>query len=308
MASLVPIDPVSDPAWDKIVSRHPEATIFHTSAWARVLAETYGYKPFYFADASNVQPAALCVFEVDSWLTGRRGIALPFTDECAPLTNGSYSFDALFSHAVELAGEHQWKSIEIRDAVGKPESTSLSFYSHALDLTPGTEALFALLDGSTRRAVRKAEKAGISVSIENGEALNEYFRLHCLTRKKHGLPPQPFRFFESIYRHIIAAGQGFVALAWLNGRAVAGQMFFTRERAGLYKFGASNPEYDSLRPNNLLMWKMIGHLGESGIRTLDFGRTSLQRGAAPIQAQLGHPGKNRSLYQMGLRRFTLCSG
>ena len=34
--------------------------------------------------------------EVDSWLTGRRGMALPFTDACAPLCRFRTEFEALF--------------------------------------------------------------------------------------------------------------------------------------------------------------------------------------------------------------------
>ena len=44
--------------------------------------------------------AACCVpllplMEVDSWLTGRRGISLPFTDECEPLYPDAESFKNL---------------------------------------------------------------------------------------------------------------------------------------------------------------------------------------------------------------------
>jgi len=34
--------------------------------------------------------------------------------------------------------------------------------------------------------------------------MGEYYRLHCLTRKRHGLPPQPTGFFQKIQEHIIA--------------------------------------------------------------------------------------------------------
>ena len=54
------IDPRTTPEWDTFVAAHPEATVFHTTAWARVLTDTYGYKPSYIVSprkAARSQPA-----------------------------------------------------------------------------------------------------------------------------------------------------------------------------------------------------------------------------------------------------------
>ena len=37
------IDPVCDARWSSLVEWHPKASIFHTPAWLRALAQTYGY-------------------------------------------------------------------------------------------------------------------------------------------------------------------------------------------------------------------------------------------------------------------------
>ena len=35
--------------------------------------------------------------------------------------------------------------------------------------------------------------AGVKIDFETGaEAVNAFYSLHCQTRRKHGLPPQPF--------------------------------------------------------------------------------------------------------------------
>ena len=38
--------------------------------------------------------------EVDSWLTGRRGISLPFTDDCEPLCADDETFKSLVANAL----------------------------------------------------------------------------------------------------------------------------------------------------------------------------------------------------------------
>lgn len=274
---LTRIDPLEGSKWNEIIGRHPYATIFHTSEWARVLHDTYGYTPYYFADDTSPRPAVACLAHVDSWITGRRGISLPFTDRCSFLENERFGFQELFQHGVKLGDGLGWRYLEIR---GTPSDAkyppSLEFYEHTLDLRPNIEELWKNLDGSVRRAIRKAERSNVKVTSETGvDAVREYYRLHCLTRRKHGLPPQPYRFFENIHRHIIQRGLGFTVLGKVDEQAVAGAIFFSYQGLCLYKFGASNSRFDRLRPSNLVMWTGIARCKELGSDFLDFGRTSV---------------------------------
>ncbi|RPJ11072.1 MAG: methicillin resistance protein, partial [Deltaproteobacteria bacterium] len=72
------LNPIEHPDWDDLLLTADRATFFHTTAWARVLSESYGYKPLYFAAIDNGKLAGLIpVMEIDSWLTGKRGVSLP---------------------------------------------------------------------------------------------------------------------------------------------------------------------------------------------------------------------------------------
>ena len=76
------IDPRTEPAWDTFIAAHPAATVFHTAAWCRVLAETYGYRPQYVGafDGQGQLQAAVPLMLVQSWLTSKRLVGLPFSD------------------------------------------------------------------------------------------------------------------------------------------------------------------------------------------------------------------------------------
>ncbi len=156
----------------------------------------------------------------------------------------------------------------------KPTKPYTTFFHHLLDLSPGVDRLCENLRESTGRNIRKAEKEGVTVRFGTDlEAVKTYFRLHCLTRKRHGVPPQPWLFFENIYKNLISAGQGFVALAEYQGREIAGGVYLTLGKSALYKFGASDLSFQNLRANNMVMWAAVGRLAETGFRTLSFGRT-----------------------------------
>jgi len=273
------VDPTRIPDWDERLARHAEATVFHTAAWARVLSETYGYIPTYFTVVENEQIVALLPFmEIRSWLTGTRGVSLPFTDECPPILPDGMPFDEVAREVISRSGSRRWRTIEYRGRGRGMENlpASAEYLTHELDLTPGEEALFASYRPNVQRNIRKAEKGGITVSSDpTPGGVREFYRLNCLTRREHGLPPQPPRFFENLRSHVLEEGFGTLLLARHEGKAVAGAVFLHFAGKAVYKYGASDRRCQELRPNNLVFREGIRELCGKGIRTLSFGRTDL---------------------------------
>jgi CelD/BcsL family acetyltransferase involved in cellulose biosynthesis len=278
-AEAMTVDALGCAEWDAMVAAHPQSTIFHSGGWARVLRDTYGHRPFFMAHCEGQRLAGLLpVMEVSSWLTGRRGVSLPFTDFCPALTSAGCDGGELYRRAMETGRQRRWKRLECRgfDDAWAGARPSLSFYGHRIDLGAGEAKLFRGLEGAMRRGVRKAEQMGVKVEFDAGaESMRSFFTLHCRTRRRHGLPPQPWRFFLNIQRHLLSLGRGFIATARLEGRALAAAVFLHDGRQALYKFGASDYESQQARPNNLMMWAAMRHCAERGLATLNLGRTSL---------------------------------
>jgi hypothetical protein len=271
------LDPTNDPAWDNVVALHRDAGCFHTSAWAKVLHETYNHRPFYLQFSRGDRLAALIpLMEVRSLFTGRRGISLPFSDTCEPLIFDREAVGLVRDHLVRLAQERRWKHLEIRGgtffqgALGSAEK----FYGHTLDLRSSAEELATRFASPVRRAIRKAERSGLkAVVARNCAAINDFYHLHAQTRRRHGLPPQPLSFFLNIYEHIINRGLGFIVLAQHGPRPIAAAIFFRYGKNALYKYGASDKRFQALRASNLVMWEGIQFLARNGADKLHFGRT-----------------------------------
>jgi Acetyltransferase (GNAT) domain len=275
------LNPVEHPNWDEQIARHKSHALsfFHSAAWAKVLTETYGYEPTYFVrNETGAVQSVLPLMEVTSTLTGKRGVALPFTDSCEPLCADKAEFPELFRNAVELAQARGWKYLEIRggESFFNGAAPSLSFYRHCVDIPPDEDAFFAGLKSAVRRAIRKAEKSGVRVDISHDlDAVRQYYVLHCKSRKRHGLPPQPLAFFKNIQRHVLLKGFGFAAIARWRNVPVAGALFFHLGDKAIYKFGAWDETFQDLRANNLVFREAIGWFSRNGIRKLDLGRTSM---------------------------------
>jgi len=247
-----------------------------------VMKESYGYQPMYLTTFQGERmTGCLPLMEVQVLGRGRRAVSLPFTDEIVPLATGPEEAAHLMRHALELGQQRGWRILEVRGGgnlpvEGNDTQGAASFLGHRIDLRASTETLFQGLDGSIRRGIRLAERNGVQVEFSTlTEGMRSYYSLHCLTRKRHGLPPQPWSFFATIHKHMMSCGQGFVALARHGGQVVAGAVFLTFGRSAIYKYGASDFVHQHLRPNNLVMWESIRKLVGQQIRDLNLGRTSL---------------------------------
>jgi len=307
-------DPLGDSQWDCELEACRGASFFHGAGWARVLHDTYGFTPVYLATGSPGKLGSLLpVMEVNSWLTGRRGVSLPFTDACEPLSPDVGSGRQLFQEALMHAETRDWKYLECRGGreLFEDAPASTSFFGHRLQLEGNEATLFSRFDSSCQRAIRKAEKSGLTVEFSRDiEAVKIFYGLLCKTRRRHGLPPQPYRFFENIHRHVLANGMGWTALTHYGRVPVAGAMYFCFGTTAHYKFGASDEGYQQYRGNNLVMWEAIRRFAGEGVSILDFGRTSL--GNEGLRAfKQGWGAKESTVdyikYDLASRRFVTAS-
>lgn len=58
-----------------------------------------------------------------------------------------------------------------------------------------------------------------------------------------------------------------------EGKPIAGNVFFHFGKKALYKYGASDKNYQRLRANNLIMWEAIQWYCKNGYTHFCFGRT-----------------------------------
>ena len=303
------INPIDFPRWNESLRSLPDHSFFHTSSWAEVLHRSYGYKPLYFTlRRGGVLSALLPFMDINSVLTGKRGVSLPFTDYCEPVVSDAAQFPEMLAAVTAFGKKQNWKSLEFRggETFFPNDEPSEWHYGHTLDLTEGPRKLFAGLRDSNRRNINNAEKEKIEVAISvSPDALKAFRRLNALTRRDHGLPPQPRLFFQCVYDHILSQGIGFIVLASFRGTAIAANVYFTFGDRIIYKYGASDRACQHLRANNLVMWTAIKWGCDHGYRTLCFGRTEPgNEGLRRFKAGWGAREHLIKYYRYNLRKCT----
>lgn len=278
-ASVV-VNPLDFCDWDKQLANHRDASFFHSLPWATVLRETYNHAPLYFCrfEHGNLKQL-LPAMEIDSPFTGRRGVSLPFADSCSPLSVGDGDLAPLYEAAILEGYARKWRHFECRGSFPKwPNAVpSIRFFGHTLRLDDAEENLFRRFSSAVRRGIRKSSHAGVQIEFGSTvESMRDFCALHAKTRRRHGLPVQPKAFFDNIARYVLGPGHGFVAVARYQKQPIAAAMFFSYRNSAIFKFGASDYAFQSLRPNNLLMWQAFKKLMNEGKRVIDFGRTSIR--------------------------------
>jgi CelD/BcsL family acetyltransferase involved in cellulose biosynthesis len=264
---------LDDPQWAAFVSSCPGAGPFHHPAWAHLLAGCYGLQPFALV-ACDTGGAIEAGIPVLRRLRGRRSrlLSLPFTDACPPLVRSEQARRRLAAE-LALVGE-----LELRGPLeGEGLVAHVRGVTHVLDLEDDPESVRRHFRPQMRRNVTRAEREG--VVVRRGELradlVDTFYGLHLRTRQRQGVPVQPRRFFALLWDGLLERGLGTLLLAYSGTTPVAGAVFLSWNGAVTYKFGASDPAYWGLRPNNLLFWEAIREGCGRGDRTLDFGRTEL---------------------------------
>ena len=277
MLALLPLD---GSEWLGFASSCAAATPFHHPAWARLLADTYGYRAFALAiRGEDGRPLAGAPFlEVRGLAGRRRWVSLPFTDHCPPLEADPLAARAF---ATALGGAHATLGapvLELRAAVDALAwSSNAGAVTHVLDIDPDPETVRRRFNRSqVIRNIRRAEREGVEVRTASSAAdLDAFYGLHARTRQRQGVPVQPRKFFDLIWTRLVERDLASILLASAGGAPLAGALFLHWNGTTIYKFGASDSEGLSLRPNHALFWTAIQESCARSDRQFDFGRTDL---------------------------------
>jgi lipid II:glycine glycyltransferase (peptidoglycan interpeptide bridge formation enzyme) len=276
------LNPLEDGRWDRFVGKHPRASIFHTSAWLEALRRTYGYQPVAITTSAPDQDLedAIVFCRVESWLTGRRLVSLPFSDHCEPLVEDPEALRVLVDSLKPESWQSKPKYIELRPMTTLADLPATfgpgqSFCFHQVDLSPSLDKLFSSFHkDSTQRKIRRAEREGLIYEEGRSEQLlDAFYRLMVLTRRRHLVPPQPIEWFRNLIEYV---GESLkIRVAFKDQTAVAAILTLRHSDTLVYKYGCSDGQFSNLGGMHLLFWKSIQEAKNDGLRIFDLGRSDM---------------------------------
>lgn len=280
------IDPLADQRWGEFVQGHPHASVFHTTAWLQALKCTYGYTPVVYTTAApgDELKNGLAFCKIQSWLTGRRLVSLPYSDHCELLAESKEETNFLIHCLQNIQRDESWKYVELRpvrqglvsSGNGQGFTAEETFFIHLLDLSRDIDSIYADLDKDcVQRRIQRAQRGGLVEECGRSETLlKQFYKLFVITRSRHGLPPIPYAWFQNLIQYLGEALE--IRLAYRENIPVSAILTLRFKDTLYYKYGCSDARFKKYGPTPWLLWSAIKSAKLRGARRFDLGRTEAE--------------------------------
>jgi hypothetical protein len=253
------------------------------------LTRTYGFQFWLATLREGDEILAGCIFAQPRF--SRRLVSLPFSDACAPLSREPQSVADLLDALAAAAPPG--RVYEVRGMRGPSSWTTVEcFVKWQLPLDRPLRQIERSLSVNFRRNLRRATREAITIERGSGlDLLQRFYGLQLLSRRRLGLPPQPWRFFKLVREGFAPTDNFEVWIAKENGKDVASAVFLHDGFEVHYKWGARRSNTPS-SANHLLFWNAIEEFATRA-KVLDLGRTDIRnQGLMRFKGELGanpHP-------------------
>ncbi len=283
----------TDASWIELIQQHPRSNLFHHPVWLEVLSRSYSYEPRLVGISSSTGSmiAGLPLMIVKNLNQRKKWVSLPFSDHCEPLCVDEQMLTQITSGLVRLAELEDITSVELRWKYPQQNTVqhSSDYILSRVQLSENKEEVAKLIKPKHFRQIKVAYERGVRVKRNDSlEGLHQFYTLHVQTRRRKGLPVQPWRFFREIYHSIIQRDLGFILLAYADNPkqidgmnkkdpfCVAGAVFFHWNRTLTYKYAASKEEARPLLAMDAILWWAIQWGCEHQFEWIDMGRTEIE--------------------------------
>lgn len=276
--------------WDNYVESHSLATIYHHRRWRQIFEHSFGYQSWYMvAYEDEKMVGCLPVFLVKSPFC-RRLVSVPFRDRGGVLWDSPSALAEILAEMTRLADRLRAVSVEIKSLVPYPPEVlekagfQERFYwvNSRVDLKDlDIDGYWDKLDTKTRNMIRQAQRAGLifeNVAFSQN-SIRTWFALHLATQKRLGLPPFPFKYFQSMMRELTNLGAAKMFLVRQGNRNLAATLILLNRDTGIYGYASSHAAAAPLRSNDFMLFNVIKWLLENGYKEFDLGSDSpVQKG------------------------------
>ncbi len=279
--------------WDRFAQAH--GTVFHTTAFRRILLESFHYQCGYHAMVDgNDRIRALIPLVIGRNLGMKRvAVSLPFVNYLDICADGEEIRRLTVDAIAKIKNEQGLDTAELRlkdQMTDKPDWQShLQNYTFVLPLLPDEEATLAQASSSCRNHVRKTYKNDwFAVSFDPG-LLPDFYRVYVRRMKQLGSPAPALSFFEGFFRHFPNEAFLLTVLDKATEKVIGGMLLLKSgcNSTLYYPYGANLEEYNHQYMNNFMYWEAIRFGIRSGLKFLDLGRSPAGSGTFNFKTQWG---------------------
>lgn len=312
--TAVRVERVTSPAprveWEALTAADPTSLVDQSPGWTDVIAASAPYRDasrlYELSDGRRfvlplvrrrgpVRPAGVESAFPDGWGIG--GLVGPHRDLPAlraVLDDLSRRREVFTRIRPDPSEGELWNEAAPPGVVTRPKR------AHVIDLRPGPDALFAAMSASTRRNIRKAEKAGLEVTdAATPEHLAAYYRLFELSLERwaersreplrlalwRGRRRDPLWKLQAMADRL--GDQFRLWLAWQDGDPIAGKIVLLGNTAHGTRGAMDRERAHPTRASHLVEWRAVEEAAARGCTSYHQGETGTSSSLAQFKEGFG---------------------
>ena len=276
--------------YDSYISLHPLATPYHRTAWLSAVERAYGHKGVWLVSTDKGRINGLLPLCVVKAPLGRAKLtSLPFCDLGGPLADNPGIADTLTQQARALLTKMGAASLELRlerSEIGAGTALEGCKVRMTCQLPPSADTLLSSYKPKLRSQIRKAEKNGLTARLSREASdIDAFYSVYSANMKRLGSPAHSKRWFQALQQEY--AHNTVIGLVYKNDTPVGAGWLLLNGHTASIPWASTLAEYNSLSPNMLLYWQLIGHVADQGYTVFDFGRSTYGEGTYRFKKQWG---------------------
>ena len=287
-----PLNETNAIAWDAFVRAQPDGSFFHLSAWARVIAQSFGHATHYaLAEQDGAVVGVLPLVRMKTLLFGDLLASTPYCVYGGALASTPEGAAALDEHAFQLQAKLRTPCLEYRRLSaadpGWVERPALYYtFRKPIAAITGDDAkdMAANIPRKQRAEVRKASKRGLEIHTHRD--VDALFRVYAESVRNLGSPVFPKRYFRALLEAFPEESD--ITTVLHNGRAVASVLSFHFKQEVLPYYGGGTREARGLAAADVMYWEVMRRAAQDrGATMFDFGRSKADTGAFAFKKNWG---------------------
>jgi len=282
-----PLSPSDILAWDAFVAAHAGGTIFHSSVWHDVLANSYGPRFWHIAVKDSEKIVGLVSIYSVAGLSGKKKLySLPYTAYGGMLSTTPEIAQVIHDACHSIAQKENAGMVVLRNTIANglelPTSDLNVKFSKALPATE--EACLESIPRKSRATVRKSIST-FGLTYEVNQDWELLWHLAAVNLKKLGTPTFPKKFYRAIMERM--GSDVDILFVKYQGKAICGVMTFYIKNVCNPYFSGSLGEYNFTGANNYMYYALMCHGLKRGCTEFDFGKSRRGSGSFDFKKNMG---------------------
>tara|TARA_R110001592_G_scaffold319321_1_gene596884 strand:- start:39448 stop:40731 length:1284 start_codon:yes stop_codon:yes gene_type:complete len=280
-------------AWDHYVESKPNSSIYHFSAFKKVIERSFGHSSVYLAafSKSGELCGVLPAVELKSRLFGHFLVSMPYFTYGAVLADSNVVsgalYDALFEESKALgAGHVELRATTLQNSLQKNIPAKLSKVSMVRSLPESIDQLWDDIGTKVRAQIKKAQRFDLSIKFGKQELLDDFYNVFAENMRDLGTPVYSKQFFKELMSSSINKNFD-IGVVYFEGKPVS--TCFLMQHKGMMEipWASALNSVNHMNVNMYMYWEVLQYAIKCKNDFFDFGRSSKDAGTYRFKKQWG---------------------